>query len=81
MTATQPFSSGRFDLIRRIGAGGFGIVYEAHDGKRGTRVALKELRSSRTSSLLRFKQEFRALADLAHPNLVNLYELLAEGDR
>jgi serine/threonine protein kinase/tetratricopeptide (TPR) repeat protein len=72
---------GRFDLVRRIGAGGFGIVYEAHDRKRGTRVALKQLRASRASSLLRFKQEFRALADLVHPNLVNLYELIAEGDQ
>src|SRR5262245_49627717 len=39
------------------------------------------LRYASAEALYRFKWEFRALADLVHPNLVTLYELLAEGDR
>lgn len=73
--------TGRFELVRRLGAGGFGVVYEALDRERGARVALKVLRASRTDALYHFKQEFRALADIAHPNLVSLYELLNEGGR
>ena len=73
--------TGRFELRRRLGAGGFGVVYEAVDRERGTRVALKVLRASQSDALYDFKQEFRALADIVHPNLVSLYELLSEGGR
>jgi hypothetical protein len=74
-------SSARFELRRRLGAGGFGEVYEAFDRERGARVALKILRRVSADDLYRFKQEFRALADLTHPNLVRLYDLVGEPDR
>jgi serine/threonine protein kinase len=66
----------RFVLLRRLGQGGFGTVYEAHDRRAGVRVALKVLRHARSDWLHRFKREFRALQDLAHPNLVSYHELL-----
>ena len=69
----------RFELIRRIGEGGFGIVYEALDRKRSARVALKVLREAEGTNLYRFKREFRALADISHENLVGLDELLTDG--
>ena len=69
----------RFELIRPLGEGGFGVVYEAFDRQRSARVALKVLREGEGASLYRFKREFRALADVSHPNLVALDELLTEG--
>ncbi|HJW13275.1 MAG TPA: protein kinase [Thermoanaerobaculia bacterium] len=69
----------RFELRRRLGAGAFGVVYEAFDRERGSPVALKTLRRASEEALYRLKHEFRSLADIAHPNLVSLYELLSEG--
>ena len=71
----------RFLFRRRIGEGAFGVVWEAYDTERGARVALKALTRTEPSSLFLFKREFRALADIAHPNLVTLYELLSYGER
>ena len=71
---------GRFEVLRRIGSGGFGIVYEVVDRERDAHVALKTLARLDPSALYRFKREFRALADVRHKNLVELYELVAEAD-
>ncbi len=68
----------RFLVQRRLGAGAFGVVYEAFDRREGSRVALKVLRFAEADSLYRFKKDFRSLADLRHPNLVALYELMSE---
>src|SRR5690348_11652903 len=70
----------RFSVERRLGDGAFGVVYEALDRKSGGRVALKLLRRPSPDWLHRFKREFRALADVAHENLVHLYELVNTGD-
>jgi serine/threonine protein kinase len=58
-----------------------GVVYEAVDLERNVRVALKTLRAMNAQSLYRFKVEFRALAEIVHPRLVSLFELIADGDR
>jgi hypothetical protein len=55
-----------------------GAVYEAYDRDTGAVVALKLLLRRESEWLLRFKKEFRALADIEHPNMVRLGELHCE---
>ena len=68
----------RFRIIRRLGAGGMGVVYAAEDRERGHLVALKTIKHADYETLYRLKREFRALADLSHINLVALYDLVVE---
>ena len=69
----------RFRIRRRLGSGGMGIVYEAHDRDNDRVVALKALTRTEAAHISRFKNEFRSLADVSHPNLVSLYEFMADG--
>jgi tetratricopeptide (TPR) repeat protein len=68
----------RFEVRRRIGSGGMGVVYEAYDRELESTVALKTLREVSAEGIRRFKREFRALAELDHPNLVRLGELFSD---
>jgi serine/threonine protein kinase len=71
----------RFVVEGRVGAGGMGVVHRARDLDRGEVVALKTMVRVEPEALLRFKKEFRALADISHPNVVQLYELFSEGEQ
>jgi len=73
--SAQLLHDGRFELLSSLGEGGFGTVYEAFDRSQQARVALKALTRINPDALFRFKREFRAMQDLAHPNLVTLGEL------
>ncbi len=76
---STPPSGERFTILRRLGAGSMGVVYEAHDRERDEIVALKTLPQPEASPLWLFKREFRVLADTQHRNLVALHELVVEG--
>jgi hypothetical protein len=67
-----------YRVERRIGAGGMGEVYLAHDTRLGRRVALKLLRAEFTRDgerVRRFEQEARAASALNHPNILTIYEI------
>ncbi len=69
----------RYALVRLLGQGAMGCVYEASDEKRsGLRVAVKLLTACGPQALYRLKNEFRALAETVHPNLVGLHGLGAD---
>ncbi len=69
----------RFQIVRQLGSGGFGAVFEALDLTRDETVALKAPHRPEAAELLAFKDEFRAFADIEHPNVVRLFELFEDG--
>lgn len=79
---------GKYELIRELGRGGFGVVYEAQHLQRQERVALKTLpmildgqsESARDAERLhRFRREFRALSEINHPHLAGMQTLEVDG--
>ncbi len=71
---------GRFELLSRLGGGGFGTVYRAADQALHSHVALKVLSGHSARDLFLFKQEFRGLAELRHEHLIRLHELHQSSD-
>ena len=65
---------GRYRLTRRLGAGGFGVVYAAHDEQLDREVAVKRIVCADATAARRAEREARAAARLAHPGIVALYE-------
>ncbi len=73
---------GRYRLIRRLGEGGMGIVYEAEQDQPHRLVALKILRAAQADgeSLERFAREAETLARVRHPAVADIYEAGSEPD-
>jgi len=72
-TGQAPLVLGRYRLLRRLGAGGFGTVWLARDERLDREVAVKIVPSERIVGG-RFQREARAAARLEHPGIVTLYE-------
>ena len=71
--------AGRYRVLRRLGSGGMATVFLAEDERLGREVALKRLRTAAAEeSLRRFEREARIGAGLNHPNLVSIYDTIAE---
>ena len=72
---SMPDQLGDYRLVRQLGRGGMGVVYQAVHLKQSNLVALKLLPRLTGSTLHRFKREFRAVAQTNHPNLIGLHTL------
>lgn len=76
MDAPMPGRIGPFRIIRRIGTGGMGAVFEAEQDHPRRRVALKVIRDAMLSDALRrrFDYEVQVLGQLRHPGIAQIYE-------
>ncbi|MBK6920223.1 MAG: protein kinase [Deltaproteobacteria bacterium] len=79
-----PVQIGRYRILAPLGAGGMGMVYEAHDDELDRPVAIKILRrelAPGSSGRQRLLREAQATAKLSHPNVVHVYEVGQSGEQ
>ncbi|MCA9691800.1 MAG: serine/threonine protein kinase, partial [Myxococcales bacterium] len=66
---------GRLKILRRLGAGGMGVVYAAYDPELEREVAVKLIHGDSDTASARLFREAQALAKLTHPNIVAVYDV------
>lgn len=77
------FLQDRYEILEQIGSGGMSDVYKALCHKLNRLVAIKVLKeefSSDSNFVGKFKMEAQSAARLSHPNIVNIYDVVDEGD-
>lgn len=81
LVEAQPTQIGRYRVLREIGRGAMGVVFEAEQSDPRRRVALKTIHpGARTSSAHElFRREVQAMADAVHPGIPHVYEVLEYG--
>ena len=80
MLTPDTILQGRYRIVRQLGQGGMGAVYEAIDGRLDTTVALKETLFADERLRKQFEREARLLARLHHPALPRVSDHFSEGD-
>ena len=80
MLTPETILQGRYRIVRQLGQGGMGAVYEAVDQRLDTTVALKETLFSDERLRKQFEREARLLARLHHPALPRVSDHFSEGD-
>ncbi len=76
------FLQDRYEILEQIGSGGMSVVYKAKCHKLNRQVAIKVLKEefcNDSNFVSKFKMEAQAAAGLAHPNIVNIYDVVDEG--
>jgi tetratricopeptide (TPR) repeat protein len=78
----ETFQSGRYKVLKKLGAGGMGAIYEAQDTRLNQTVALKVIKNQEQDeeSLARFKREGQTMKMLSHPNIVSILDTGQEDD-
>jgi len=73
---------GKYEILRELGRGAMGIVYEGHDPDIGRKVAIKTIRfdvirqrAEQDEAQKRFMREARSAGNLSHPNIVTIYDV------
>jgi serine/threonine-protein kinase len=69
---------GRYEIVKELGKGSMGVVYQAHDPQIDRMIALKVLRPDRVGSedfVQRFLREAKAIGRITHPNIVTVYDV------
>jgi serine/threonine-protein kinase len=79
-TREDPTFVDRFEVKRRLGEGGMGVVYEAYDARLDRLVALKLVRLDAPAARARLHREAQAMAKVEHPNVVAIHEVGVFGD-
>ncbi len=67
--------AGRYRIVRPIGAGGMGEVYQAEDLDLGAIIAIKTMRLDGAGDLVRFKREIQLARTVTHPNVCRIFDL------
>jgi serine/threonine-protein kinase len=85
VSAPAPEKFGRYQVLKELGRGAMGIVYQAHDTELGRNVAIKMIsltgsEHERDAHEARFRQEARAAGSLAHPSIITIYDVGREAD-
>ena len=86
MSATEPATTlaGRYRLLARVGEGGMGVVWRAHDRRLDRTVAIKLLRpivASDSQQRRRFAREARTLAGLANEHIVRIHDFIDDEEQ
>src|SRR4051812_31753079 len=78
---TPTVLAGRYRVLDRLGSGGMATVYLAEDERLGRKVAVKRLHSdSPEDAAQRFEREAKVGASLSHPNLVTVFDTVADDE-